>query len=281
MTQKRPMFIRSEFVECPACKTKTGQPQLCSECLERRELYDYWRGQQKTATQVAAERDQRAAEIEEVRKALEELMEYRHRDGGIDGRTVERYAAFERLIGSGRTVFGTREGGRTIDWSETEKASDFEGLAAKVAALADPACTCGLGGYGGPCTTADANREAKANAANREARQETARNQAYAQAAVEGKATLRQMWSGQGAGVGETSGTAGTYRGGKSATIPAGSVVGVGLRGALVERAPQETFTRAEVLAVLKSRDATPLRGVINAREMELDVLINIFERME
>lgn len=287
MTQKRPVFIRSEFVECPACKAKPGQ--LCAECLERRELYDYWRGQQKTATQVAAERDQRAAEIEEVRKALEELMEYRHRDGRIDGRTIDRYAAFERLIGSGRVPLRSTQDGRGIVWTELipdavlrqgmtdapeqqRVRDDVQGGQTGVGAVSGS-----VGDVFGPNKVSDLD----GHAANREARQETARNQAYAQAAVEGKATLRQMWSGQGAGVGEASGTAGTYRGGKSATIPAGSVVGVGLRGALAEHVPQKTFTRAEVVTVLKSREATPLRGVINAREMELDTLINIFERME
>jgi hypothetical protein len=43
----------------------------------------------------------------------------------------------------------------------------------------------------------------------------------------------------------------------------------------------ERTFTRAEVLAVLKSREATPVRGITNPREYELATLITIFERME
>lgn len=31
--------MRPEFVECPQCASKTGAPDLCVECLERRELY--------------------------------------------------------------------------------------------------------------------------------------------------------------------------------------------------------------------------------------------------
>lgn len=32
-------FTRSEFVECPTCQAKPGSPELCRECLERRELW--------------------------------------------------------------------------------------------------------------------------------------------------------------------------------------------------------------------------------------------------
>lgn len=32
--------VRPEFVECPTCEAKPGSPELCRECLERRELYE-------------------------------------------------------------------------------------------------------------------------------------------------------------------------------------------------------------------------------------------------
>lgn len=31
-------FTRPEFITCPTCGAKPGSPQLCRECLERREL---------------------------------------------------------------------------------------------------------------------------------------------------------------------------------------------------------------------------------------------------
>lgn len=31
--------VRPEFVECPSCNAKPGSPELCRECVERRELY--------------------------------------------------------------------------------------------------------------------------------------------------------------------------------------------------------------------------------------------------
>lgn len=31
--------VRPEFVECPTCRAKPGSPELCRECLERRELH--------------------------------------------------------------------------------------------------------------------------------------------------------------------------------------------------------------------------------------------------
>ena len=32
-------FTRPTFIECPTCRAKPGTPQLCRECLERRELH--------------------------------------------------------------------------------------------------------------------------------------------------------------------------------------------------------------------------------------------------
>lgn len=31
-------YTRLEFEECPACAEKPGSPELCAQCLERREL---------------------------------------------------------------------------------------------------------------------------------------------------------------------------------------------------------------------------------------------------
>ena len=36
-------FVRTEFHECPVCSAKPGSPDLCRECLERRELYSLLR----------------------------------------------------------------------------------------------------------------------------------------------------------------------------------------------------------------------------------------------
>ena len=36
-------FVRPEFVLCPRCAAKPGSPELCRECLERRELHDLTR----------------------------------------------------------------------------------------------------------------------------------------------------------------------------------------------------------------------------------------------
>lgn len=33
------MFTRPEFERCPSCAAKPGSPELCRECLERRELH--------------------------------------------------------------------------------------------------------------------------------------------------------------------------------------------------------------------------------------------------
>ncbi len=33
-------FTRPEFYLCPSCSGKPGSPELCVECLERRELHD-------------------------------------------------------------------------------------------------------------------------------------------------------------------------------------------------------------------------------------------------
>ena len=35
------VFKKAKFVECAACRAKTGSPTLCSECLERREMYEF------------------------------------------------------------------------------------------------------------------------------------------------------------------------------------------------------------------------------------------------
>ncbi len=32
-------LVRPKFVPCPSCAVKPGSPDLCRECLERRELY--------------------------------------------------------------------------------------------------------------------------------------------------------------------------------------------------------------------------------------------------
>ena len=32
-------FIRESFIECPNCRARPGSPTLCTECLERRELW--------------------------------------------------------------------------------------------------------------------------------------------------------------------------------------------------------------------------------------------------
>lgn len=32
-------FTRAEFIACPSCAAKPGSPELCRECLERRELH--------------------------------------------------------------------------------------------------------------------------------------------------------------------------------------------------------------------------------------------------
>lgn len=56
-------YIRQSFIECPACRVKPGSPDLCVECLERRELF----GRAKTIYP--------RAEYERQVKALHEGLE--------------------------------------------------------------------------------------------------------------------------------------------------------------------------------------------------------------
>ena len=55
--------VRPEFVECAVCIAKPGSPELCRECLERRELFGVLEELRRTPTLLLLPKVQRIITI--------------------------------------------------------------------------------------------------------------------------------------------------------------------------------------------------------------------------